>query len=80
LPFVILGSGSSFRLRAAQSQPHSTGYDVLVMGLQARPWNDCKGDEKRALRERFDAIKPGAVTRQAEWDKAMDFFGVVDRA
>jgi hypothetical protein len=27
------------------------------MGLQGRPWNDCQGPEKTALRARFDAIK-----------------------
>ena len=36
---------------------HFIGYYVLVMALQGRPWNDCKGDEKKALRVRFDAIK-----------------------
>jgi hypothetical protein len=25
--------------------------------LQDRPWNDCKGEEKAALRARFDALK-----------------------
>jgi hypothetical protein len=28
----------------------------MHMGLQGRPWNDCKGDEKVALRQRFDAL------------------------
>lgn len=43
-------------LRAGE-RPHFIGYYVLVMGLQGRPWNDCKGAEKDALRARFDAIK-----------------------
>jgi len=30
---------------------------VLHMGLQGRPWNDCKGAEKAALRKTFDALK-----------------------
>ncbi|WP_377188467.1 TfoX/Sxy family protein [Ruegeria meonggei] len=47
------------RLLQAGSRPHFIGYYVLVMGLQGRPWNDCKGDEKKALRQRFDAIKAG---------------------
>lgn len=38
-------------------RPHFIGYYVLVMGLQGRPWNDCQGDEKAALRRRFDALK-----------------------
>ncbi len=27
------------------------------MGLQGRPWNDCVGAEKAALRKRFDQLK-----------------------
>lgn len=38
-------------------RPHFIGYYVLVMGLQGRPWNDCKGAEKDSLRRRFDALK-----------------------
>lgn len=38
-------------------KPHFIGYYVLVMGLQGRPWNDCKSKEKAALRKRFDALK-----------------------
>jgi hypothetical protein len=66
------------------TQPHFIGYYVLVMGLQGRPWNDCKGDEKKALRVRFDALKdmaasaplaglPGALARE------LDLLGVVAR-
>ncbi|MCR9125336.1 MAG: TfoX/Sxy family protein [Rhodobacteraceae bacterium] len=39
------------------TRPHFISYYVLVMALQGRPWNDCKGEEKIALRARFDAIK-----------------------
>ncbi|MEJ6402180.1 TfoX/Sxy family protein [Yoonia sp. 2307UL14-13] len=39
------------------SRPHFIGYYVLHMALQGRPWNDCKGEEKKALRKRFDEIK-----------------------
>ncbi|WP_151717493.1 TfoX/Sxy family protein [Gemmobacter serpentinus] len=45
--------------------PHFIGYYVLVMGLQGRPWNDCKGDEKKALRIRFDALKAEALAQAA---------------
>ena len=38
-------------------RPHFIAYYVLVMGLQGRPWNDCQGAEKDALRARFDALK-----------------------
>lgn len=41
--------------------PHFIGYYVLVMGLQGRPWNDCQGDEKKALRARFDTLKAQAM-------------------
>ena len=53
-----LGADEAYaRLLRAGSRPHFIGYYVLVMGLQGRPWNDCKGEEKKALRQRFDAIK-----------------------
>ncbi len=45
------------KLLASGTRPHFIGYYVLVMGLQGRPWNDCKGAEKKALRARFDALK-----------------------
>lgn len=44
------------RLLAAGHAPHFIGYYALVMGLQGRPWNDCRGKEKDELRARFDAI------------------------
>ncbi|MBS0124234.1 TfoX/Sxy family protein [Thetidibacter halocola] len=57
-----LGADRAYaRLLAAGEKPHFIGYYVLVMALQGRPWNDCKGAEKAALRERFDAIKAGAA-------------------
>lgn len=53
-----LGADEAYaRLLQAGSRPHFIGYYVLVMGLQGRPWNDCKGREKQALRKRFDQIK-----------------------
>lgn len=52
-----LGADEAYRrLLASGSRPHFIGYYVLVMGLQGRPWNDCKGAEKAALRRRFDAL------------------------
>lgn len=44
-------------LLQAGERPHFISYYVLVMGLQGRPWNDCRGDEKAELRRRFDALK-----------------------
>ncbi len=57
-----LGADAAYaRLLASGSRPHFIGYYVLVMALQGRPWNDCKGKEKEALRKRFDAIKARAA-------------------
>ncbi len=53
-----LGADAAYaKLLETGTQPHFIGYYVLVMALQGRPWNDCKGKEKEALRARFDAIK-----------------------
>lgn len=53
-----LGADETYaRLLKAGTKPHFIGYYVLVMGLQGRPWNDCKGKEKDELRMRFDTIK-----------------------
>ena len=53
-----LGADEAYRaiLRTGTS-PHFIMYYVLHMALQGRPWNDCKGAEKDALRVQFDAIK-----------------------
>ena len=52
-----IGAHDAYRaLLAAGERPHFIGYYVLAMALQGRPWNDCKGAEKAALRERFDAL------------------------
>ena len=55
---IALGAHEAYRLwlRAGLS-PHFIGYYVLHMGLQGRPWNDCQGEEKKALRRAFDALK-----------------------
>lgn len=79
-----LGADEAYRrLLLSGSQPHFIGYYVLVMGLQGRPWNDCKGDEKKALRARFDAIKTSLVgTKEkgrSDLEAALQFFGVVEK-
>lgn len=52
-----LGPDAAYeKLLIAGTRPHFIGYYVMVMGLQGRPWNDCKGQEKKDLRKRFDAI------------------------
>ena len=58
-----LGPDESYRrLLESGTAPHFIGYYVLQMGLQGRPWNDCRGAEKAALRVQFDALV--AQTRQ----------------
>ncbi|MCA1774403.1 MAG: TfoX/Sxy family protein, partial [Loktanella sp.] len=53
-----LGADAAYaRLLQAGQRPHFIGYYVLHMGLQGRPWNDCKGAEKAKLRKTFDALK-----------------------
>ncbi|MEL6959263.1 MAG: TfoX/Sxy family DNA transformation protein [Pseudomonadota bacterium] len=61
--------------------PHFIGYYVIHMGLQGRPWNDCKGDEKAALRKTFDALKAHHFNREkSDLDAFMDEIGLVDRS
>ena len=68
-----MGADAAYmRLLEAGSQPHFIGYYVLVMGLQGRPWNDCQGAEKKALRVRFDALKRQAVRSVTATDQAID--------
>lgn len=55
--------------------PHFIGYYVLVMALQGRPWNDCKGDEKAALRLRFDAIKAANVFNDTGLESILNTIG-----
>ncbi|MCB2125622.1 MAG: TfoX/Sxy family DNA transformation protein [Rhodobacteraceae bacterium] len=65
--------------------PHFIGYYALVMGLQGRPWNDCRGAEKTALRARFDALKAEAQGAghpcglPAGIEKTLDEIGLVPR-
>ncbi|MFD1480529.1 TfoX/Sxy family protein [Paracoccus nototheniae] len=55
-----MGADAAYRaLLVAGERPHFIGYYVLHMALQGRPWNDCKGAEKDALRKRFDALVAG---------------------
>jgi hypothetical protein len=79
-----LGADEAYRrLLLAGTQPHFIGYYVLVMGLQGRPWNDCQGDEKKALRIKFDAIKAslnGTKEKgRSDLEAALSFLGVVER-
>ncbi len=73
-----LGPDEAYRrLLMSGTRPHFIGYYVLVMGLQGRPWNDCKGDEKKALRVRFDAIKAEGLDKGlSEFERALNEIGV----
>jgi DNA transformation protein and related proteins len=74
-----LGPDAAYaRLLQSGAQPHFIGYYVLVMGLQGRPWNDCKGAEKAALRVRFDALKAThAADAGSALQKFMNEFGLI---
>lgn len=76
-----LGADAAYRqLLASGSRPHFIGYYALVMGLQGRPWNDCQGPEKTALRARFDAIcadvKPASGRISGSLAAELDRIGV----
>lgn len=74
-----LGADEAYRrLLASGARPHFIGYYVLVMGLQGRPWNDCKGAEKAALRKKFDLIKAEAFDQdRSEFERMLDRIGVI---
>ena len=74
-----LGADAAYKALLESGQPpHFIGYYVLVMALQGRPWNDCKGAEKEVLRLRFDALKAGAMKKaRSELEAALDFFGIL---
>ena len=77
-----LGADAAYaRLLEAGERPHFIGYYVLHMALQGRPWSDCKGEEKAALRVRFDAIKArhGGAGSLAGLEAALDALGVRTR-
>ena len=79
-----LGADETYRRWLAAGLPaHFIGYYALVMGLQGRPWNDCRGEEKTALRARFDALKAGTAGSsekgRSDLEAALQFFGVIEK-
>ena len=76
-----MGADAAYlRLLESGVRPHFIGYYVLHMGLQGRPWTDCQGDEKRALRKSFDALKAGVARPvRSELESALNILGVVAR-
>ena len=73
-----LGADAAYaRLLAHGNRPHFIGFYVLHMALQGRPWNDCKGDEKKALRKKFDAIKSRSFdSDRSEMERILNIIGV----
>lgn len=78
-----LGPDAAYaRLLAIGQRPHFIAYYAIVMGLQGRPWTDCRGAEKAALRARFDAIRAAAAPKDldAAIEARLDAIGVLPRA
>ena len=75
-----MGADAAYaRMLETGSKPHFIGYYVLHMALQGRPWNDCKGEEKKRLRKSFDALK--ATSFDADRSELEDFLnriGVIE--
>jgi TfoX C-terminal domain len=73
-----LGPDAAYaRLLRSGERPHFIGYYALVLGLMGRPWTDCQGAEKDALRRRFDALVAGASPeRPAGFERILDEIGL----
>lgn len=76
-----LGTDAAYdRLLAAGTRPHFIMYYVVDMALQDRPWTDCTGAEKAALRLRFDRLKARHATPDLDaFDAMMNVIGLPDR-
>ena len=74
-----IGANAAYkRLLENGTRPHFIGFYVLHMALQGRPWNDCKGDEKKALRVKFDALTAQSFdANRSELEAFLDRIGVV---
>lgn len=76
-----LGTDAAYaRLLENGQRPHFIMYYVIEMALQGRPWNDCKGAEKTALRARFDALKAAHKPAPlSDLERMLDEIGVRPR-
>ena len=78
-----LGADDAYFLALrAGGKPHFIGYYALVMGLQGRPWNDCRGSEKDMLKQRFDAIKARLTDKdkgRSQLETALNILGVIPK-
>lgn len=76
-----LGTDAAYaKLLQSGVRPHFIAYYVIEMGLQGRPWNDCKGAEKTALRARFDGlVERHHDTGLSTLERILDEIGVVEK-
>ena len=73
------GSGQWRRRERHRALPAAVGGDVLHMALQGRPWNDCKGPEKAALRVQFDTLKAGGFDKgRSELERVVRQIGLIE--
>ena len=75
-----MGADAAYaRMLETGSKPHFIGYYVLHMALQGRPWNDCKGVEKKRLRKSFDALKARSFdANRSELEDFLNRIGVIE--
>lgn len=75
-----LGTDAAYaKLLQTGTRPHFIAYYVIEMGLQGRPWNDCQGKEKRALRKRFDALVASTYDKdRSDLEAVLDRIGVIE--
>ena len=75
-----MGADAAYaRMLETGSKPHFIGYYVLHMALQGRPWNDCKGEEKKRLRKSFDALKATSFdANRSELEEFLNRIGVIE--
>ena len=75
-----LGPDAAYaKLLATGNRPHFIAYYALVMVLQGRPWNDCQGAEKAALRKRFDTLKAAVKPKHdSGLDLILNEIGLLD--
>lgn len=76
-----LGADATYaRMLESGSRPHFIAYYALVMALQGRPWNDCKGKEKSDLRVKFGALVSGGHDKgRSDLEAALNIIGVIER-
>ena len=76
-----LGADATYaRMLESGSRPHFIAYYALVMALQGRQWNDCKGKEKSDLRVKFDALVSGGHDKgRSDLEAALNIIGVIER-